>query len=242
MTLDATELTWLGHATFLVETPEDDTILVDPWLEGNPKCPDPFHDVETDAMLITHGHADHVSDVFDAQTRCDGDIVGIFEMCEWLKANGVDDSTLQPMNKGGTIALEAVDAEVTMTDAHHSSSFVEEDGELIYLGEPAGYVLHLSDDSSIYFAGDTCLFGDMRLIGELYDPDVAVLPIGDRFTMDPEAAGYACELLDVEATIPCHWGTFPALTGTPEAFAEAVDDRELDTSVVALEPGESWTG
>jgi L-ascorbate metabolism protein UlaG (beta-lactamase superfamily) len=232
-------LTWLGHATFLVETPYEETLLVDPWLAGNPKCPADYEDVESDAMLITHGHADHIGDVFDAQANCSGPVVGIFEMATWLEQKGIDGETLEGINKGGTIHVDEIRADVTMVDAHHSSSFVD-DGEMVYLGEPAGYVVRFSGGDTIYFAGDTSLFGDMKLIGERHEPDVAVLPIGDRFTMDPTDAAKACEFLGVETVVPCHWGTFDALTGTPDELEEAIDELDLDTTVAMLKPGETW--
>jgi L-ascorbate metabolism protein UlaG (beta-lactamase superfamily) len=239
MTSSDTKITWLGHATFLIETPADNRVLIDPWLEGNPSCPEEYQNVDSEGMLITHGHPDHVGNVFEAAENCEGPIVGIFEIATWLEQNGVDGDRLFGMNKGGTLDVDGLDIEVTMVDAHHSSSFVDDDG-LVYLGEPAGYVLHVGDGDSIYVAGDTCLFSDMELIRDLYEPDVAVLPIGDRFTMDPEAAARACEFLEVDTAIPCHWGTFPPLTGTPEEFEQEVEELGVGTNVETLQPGDSW--
>ncbi len=235
------EVTWLGHATFLITTPEGDEILVDPWLEGNPSCPDDFEDISPDAVLITHGHNDHIGDVFDVADRSDGPIVGIFDLTTWLGQQGVDGDRLVGMNKGGSLSLadQGLDVTVSMTNAHHSSSFTTEDGEVVYLGEPAGYVLEFSNEECIYIAGDTCLFGDMEWIGELYDPTVAILPIGDHFTMDPEQAAIAADLVDVETVIPCHFGTFPLLTGTPDDLERELEEMDADIDVLALEPGES---
>jgi L-ascorbate metabolism protein UlaG (beta-lactamase superfamily) len=138
------------------------------------------------------------------------------------------------MNKGGSQIAGGV--RVTMTDARHSSGFVE-NGQMVYMGEPAGFVIHLEDQRSIYFAGDTCLFGDMRLIGDLYAPQIAFLPIGDRFTMDPAAAARACEWLGVRQVVPMHWGTFPMLTGTPAELKTLVEPRGIQ--VLELKPGET---
>ncbi len=242
MGLEDVEITWLGHATFLIETPEGDTLLVDPWLEGNPKCPEEYYDVEVDGILVTHGHNDHIGDIFEAAERCDGPIVGIFDLTTWLGFEGVDDDKLVGMNKGGTVALDdhGLDVLVTMTDARHSSAFVTEDEELVYLGEAAGYVIEFSNGETLYIAGDTCLFGDMEWIGELYEPAVAILPIGDHFTMDPEQAAIAADLVGVDEVIPAHFATFPLLTGTPEELEVELDEiGDADVEVTALEPGSS---
>lgn len=232
------QITWLGHATFLVKTPEGKTILIDPWLAGNPSCPEAFHDVEVDAILITHGHGDHIGNVFDAAERCNGPIVGIFDLTTWLGHKGIDSDKLVGMNKGGRIHLDDLKLEVHMTDARHSSGF-DDNGQIVYLGEAAGYVLGFSNGLRIYFAGDTCLFGDMALIAELESPSIAVLPIGDHFTMDPKAGAYACKLLQVDHVIPCHYGTFPLLHGSPDQLTEALAALDLDTQVLVLEPGKA---
>jgi L-ascorbate metabolism protein UlaG (beta-lactamase superfamily) len=234
-------LTWLGHATFLLKTPEQKAILIDPWLRGNPKCPSSFHDVASDAILVTHGHSDHVGDAVSAASRCSGKLVAIYDLTVWLKSRGVAEEKLVGMNKGGTVELENVKLSVTMTDARHSSSWSNGDGTNVYLGEAAGYVLGFSNGFTLYVAGDTCLFGDMEWVGKLYRPHAAILPIGDLYTMDPRAAAHACKLLGVQAVVPSHYGTFPVLTGTPEQLKKHLADLDLHPRVVELQPGCSET-
>ena len=160
-------------------------------------------------------------------------VVGIFELCDWLGRKGIQNTS--PMNKGGSQTVAGL--RVTMTDARHSGGFVD-NGQMVYMGEPAGYVITLEDGRTIYYAGDTCLFGDMKLIGEMYKPEIAFLPIGDRFTMDPAAAARACEFLGVRQVVPMHWGTFPLLTGTPDELKKLVPAR---VDVLELKPGETAT-
>jgi L-ascorbate metabolism protein UlaG (beta-lactamase superfamily) len=229
--------TWLGHATFLLHTPEGKTILVDPWLAGNPKCPKEFHQTRSDLILITHGHGDHTGDAVEAASRCSGRVVAIVELAAHLSGLGIDESKLVAMNKGGTVALEEAGIRVTMTDARHTSSAPDAQGRMVYTGEPAGYVVRFSSGTTLYIAGDTCLFGDMDWIRTLYAPDVAILPIGDFYTMDPRAASHACQLLGVKEVIPCHYGTFPALCGTPEQLRAEVQQRGLAVKITELPVG-----
>jgi L-ascorbate metabolism protein UlaG (beta-lactamase superfamily) len=237
MDFKGVRITWLGHSTFLIATPEGPTLLVDPFLANNPKCPRQFHEVSCDAIAITHGHADHLADVFSAVDRCSGKVVGPYDLTGWLGTKGIDGEKLLGMNKGGSVCLGSPNLALTMTDARHSSSWTEPDGTIVYLGEPGGYVVTFSNGFKLYIAGDTALFGDMALIRELYAPDAAILPIGDHFTMDPRAAAHACRLLGVKAAIPCHYGTFPPLVGTPDQFRHHVQQLGLPTEVIVTEPG-----
>lgn len=226
-------ITWLGHSTFVVRTPGGQRLLFDPWLTGNPACPDAFKKPpKADVILVSHGHSDHIGDLVLCARESGAPVVAIWEICEWLGGKGIQN--LSPMNKGG--AQQVAGLRITMTDARHSSSFVD-NGQVVYMGEPAGFIVSLEDGRSLYYAGDTALFGDMRLIGEMFRPEIAFLPIGDRFTMDPVAAAQACELLGVRQVVPMHWGTFPMLTGTPEALKQLVEPKGVQ--VLELEPGQT---
>jgi L-ascorbate metabolism protein UlaG (beta-lactamase superfamily) len=187
---------------------------------------------KVDLILASHGHFDHIEDLVACARESGAPVVAIFELCDWLTRKGI--ATTSPMNKGGSQEIGGL--RITMTDARHSSGYFD-NGQMVYMGEPAGFVVRLEDGMSIYFAGDTCLFGDMRLIGELYAPSIAFLPIGDRFTMDPQQAAKAAELLAVKQIVPMHWGTFPLLTGTPHALKSLVEPRGIQ--VLELKPGET---
>ena len=226
----ATELTWLGHSAFRLDTPGGKRVYVDPFLNGNPRCPESEQSPErVDLIALTHGHGDHVGDTLQLAKRFDCPVVAIVELRAWLVDQGLPADMSQSPNKGGT--AHAAGIKITLTDANHSSS--SEDGA--YLGEPAGLVLELEDGATLYFAGDTNVFMSMQLIGRIYRPDVAILPIGDHFTMAPREAAVALELLGVERCVPCHYGTFPILTGTPDELRALAPDVE----VLSPEPGET---
>ena len=226
-------ITWLGHGTFHFRSPGGCRLLVDPWLEDNPTCPDAWKKpAPLDAILITHGHSDHATDAARLAKATSAAVVASQEICTWLGKKGV--ATLRPMNKGGEQTVAGV--RVAMVDARHSSS-IEEDQMMVPLGEASGFAITFEDDLVLYFAGDTSLFGDMRLIADLYRPHIACLPLGDLYTMGPEHAAKAVEWLRVRQVIPMHYGTFPKLTGTLEQFRAAV--APLDVEVLALEPGKT---
>ena len=226
-------ITWLGHSTFLLRTPGGRRVLLDPWLTGNPSCPEPLKKPgPVDLIVVSHGHFDHMDDLVRVARESGAPVVGIFELCDWLGRKGIQATS--PMNKGGS--QEIAGLRITMTDARHSSGYVD-NGQMVYMGEPAGYVIRLEDGRVLYYSGDTCLFGDMRLIGEMYKPEIAFLPIGDRFTMDPAQAAKACEFLGVRQVVPMHWGTFPLLTGTPAELRRLVEP--LGVQVLELKAGET---
>ena len=236
-----TTVTFIGHATILIETPGGKRIIIDPWITGNPATPKSFQTVDSlgrlDVILITHFHNDHCGDALAvAQSNPDAPVVAMIEITDWIETKGVQNTV--GMNKGGTVHIAGI--AITMTHAIHSSSFVGDNGTVIYGGEPAGYVLKLEDRTVIYNSGDTALFGDMALIREFHAPDLAILPIGDHFTMDPNQAAYAAKLLGVKHVLPVHYATFPMLTGTPDELRDHLGDTP-DVLVHALAPGETLT-
>jgi L-ascorbate metabolism protein UlaG (beta-lactamase superfamily) len=223
-----TTLTWLGHAAFRIDTPGGKRVYVDPFLHGNPKCPAGEQEPErVDLIAVTHGHGDHVGDTVALAQAHGCTVVAQVELAGWLAGQGVE-STLD-LNKGGTTEVDGV--KITLTHAFHSSS--TSDGT--YAGEPCGIVIEVEDGTTLYFAGDTCVFGDMQLIGRIYEPDVAILPIGDHYTMGPREAAVALELLGVKRCVPCHWGTFPLLTGTPQTLQALAPSVQIEQ----MEPGDS---
>ena len=229
------QLTWLGHATFRVDSPGGKRIYIDPWLT-NPKGPESEQEPErVDIMAITHGHGDHLGEAIELGKRFKPEVIAIIELATWLEAQGVEGASTHGMNKGGTVDVDGV--KFTMTHAVHSGGFVQEGGKITYLGDPAGYVVTFENGTKIYFAGDTAVFSDLKLIGQLYEPDVAVLPVGDHFTMGPKEAALAIELLGVKRVVPCHYGTFPLLAGHPDHLRQ----HGVDIEIIDLEPGETVT-
>jgi len=226
------QITWLGHGSFQFRLPSGQVILMDPWTDGNPSFPKGFQIDRVDTICITHGHFDHIHDAVPLAKKFSPEVIAIFETCNWLESKGVKNT--RPMNKGGSQRAGYVT--VTMTHAVHSCGILD-DGKILYGGEAAGFVLRLDDGRAVYFAGDTNVFSDMELIRQIYHPELAILPIGDLYTMSPVEAALACRLLSVKKVIPMHFGTFPALTGTPAQLKERLVSQEID--VWPLEPGKT---
>src|SRR5580765_123739 len=222
-------VTWLGHACFRVDSPSGKRIYVDPWLD-NPKCPEgEIQPERADVIAITHAHGDHVGSAVEMSKQFSPEIIALVELKEWLGNNGANVGEVPGPNKGGTVDVDGI--KFTMVNAFHSGG--TPDGG--YGGEAAGIVITFENGTALYFAGDTCVFGDMQLIGRLYSPDVAVLPIGGHFTMDPREAAVALELLGTKRCVPCHFGTFPILKGTPQELKKLAPDVDI----AEIEPGDS---
>ncbi|MBE8539061.1 metal-dependent hydrolase [Geoglobus acetivorans] len=225
------KVTWYGHACFMLEGSKK--VLIDPFLTGNPLAPVKPNEVTADVILVTHGHGDHLGDAVEIARNNDCPVVGIHELSRILSAKGVE---AVGMNIGGTAKLSGIAA--TMVKAFHSAD-VEEDGELIPAGDPAGFVVEM-DGQKVYHCGDTDVFMDMQLIGELYEPEVMLVPIGGWYTMGIREAVKAVELVRPRYAIPMHYNTFPVIETNPEEFKKAVEGRVEGVSVVVLKPGESF--
>jgi L-ascorbate metabolism protein UlaG (beta-lactamase superfamily) len=229
-------ITFLGHACFELVSPAGEHILIDPWLKDNPQAP-PGAEArdKLDFILASHAHMDHLGDTLDLAKESGAAVIAMPEISRYLMKKGLSQEQAIGMNKGGSFMAGSF--QVTMVHAIHSSSLVEGD-EIVYGGEAVGFVLRFQNGFSVYYAGDTGVFYDMNIIADLYKPDLAILPIGSHYVMGPEEAVYACELLQPRYVIPMHFGTFPALTGTPERFQELMQ-RLPEVAVLVMKPGET---
>lgn len=231
------QITWLGQSTYRIRS-GNKIYYLDPFLTPNPLCPEnEKRPTAADFILLTHGHGDHTSDAVALAQRSKAKVLCMIELGKWLGKQGVPEDAIIAGNKGGTVDLGG--ARVTMVHADHSSSVDGPDGLAIYTGEAAGFVIQFPEGLRAYFAGDTAVFGDMRLIGEIYQPEVAFLPIGDFFTMGPLEASHACRLLGVATVVPNHYGTWPILTGTPAELRRLLQEAGTPCEVVEMKPGQT---
>jgi len=224
-------VTWFGHSAFSLVSPTGKTLLIDPWLE-NPKAPEGARYISpVDIILLTHGHGDHLGNTVEIARRTNARVVAIHEIGLYLANQGL--SRVEGINKSGSVLLDGIT--ITMTNAEHSGG-MEPGGELQIGGDPAGFVVRFENDFSVYHAGDTGVFGDMQIIGKLYKPDLAMLPIGGYFTMGPVEAALACTLIRPRHIVGMHYGTFPILTGTPEELRKNLPSA-LRNRLTVLKPG-----
>jgi L-ascorbate metabolism protein UlaG (beta-lactamase superfamily) len=231
MNLKGIKLTWLGHATFRFETPGGKIILIDPWVMNNPMCPEKEKTLRrVDVMLVTHAHGDHIGDAVEIGSKHKPAVVAIPELARWLGKKGLQN--LVEMNKGGTVKV--ADNKVTMVHADHSCG-IQDGDQILYGGEAVGFVIEFENGVKVYHAGDTNVFGDMKIIHDLYAPEIALLPIGDHYTMSPREAAYAANLLQTKTVIPMHFGTFPVLTGRPSELQKLLPNVE----VLEMKPGQT---
>ncbi len=231
--LRGTTVTWLGHATVLVRTAAGTTILIDPFIKDNPTYPKSFEMPEKiDLLLLTHGHFDHIADAVPVAKKYEPKVLGVMELTTFLESKGVQNTN--GMNYGGTYKFKEVT--VSVVEAKHSSG-IQDGDQIIYGGNPVGYIIAIENGPTLYHAGDTSLFTDMKLIAELYAPEFGMLPIGDNYTMGPKAAALAAKYLLLKTVLPIHHSTFPALTGTPDELSTLLEGSSIE--VLHMQPGES---
>ncbi|MEJ2699703.1 MAG: metal-dependent hydrolase [Desulfuromonadales bacterium] len=223
------KVTWLGHACFTLDD-GNSRIVIDPFLTGNPVATVAPGDLEVDAVLVTHGHGDHLGDAVDISRRNGAPLIAPFELAKFCERQG---ATVHPMHIGGSHVFPF--GRVKLTIAHHGSAFVGAEAE--YTGNPCGFLVTMAG-RTVYHAGDTGLFSDMRLIGELNEIDAALLPIGDNFTMGPEDARVAAGFLKAKTVIPMHYNTFELIAQDPDAFTRSLPEGCCG---VVLQVNETYT-
>ncbi len=236
---DTASMTWLGHATIRLTLPDERVVLIDPWLRDNPSCPaDLKEPPRCDLLALTHGHGDHTGDAARLIEKYNPHVIASVELCALLDMTSPK-ARFAPMNIGGTQTVDGV--AFSLTRAFHSSSIDSDRGPL-YAGMPCGVVVDADGLAPFYHAGDTDVFSDMKLIAELFAPKIVALPIGDHFTMGPAGASLAAQMFEPASIVPIHYGTFPLLHGTAEAFREALPE-ELKTRLIVPKVGErvAWT-
>lgn len=228
-----TEITWWGHAAFIIKTPAGTTIAVDPWLK-NPNAPkDAKAPEKLDAIIVTHAHSDHVGEAKDLAAKTGAVVISSFELAGLIGAKNSNGG-----NIGGTMAVKD-DVKVHLVEAVHSSGFGGDPSKTQYGGPAMGVIIAVKGGPTIYHAGDTDVFSSMSLIGQRYKPTVALLPIGGHFTMDPAGAGVAAKLLNVKTVVPMHFGTFPMLSGTPAELKDGLKKAKSTAKLVEMKPGET---
>ena len=231
-----TEITWIGHAAFLLKTPAGTTIAIDPFIKGNPTAPKDLKlPAKIDAILVTHAHGDHVGDAKELADKHGAVVIGSFELVSLLAVKNNAGG-----NAGGTVAVKD-DVLVHMVEAVHSSGFGADPAKAQYGGAPLGFVIQIKGGPTVYHAGDTDVFASMQLIGTRYQPTIGLLPIGGHFTMDPEGAALAAKLLGLKTVIPMHFATFPPLVGTPAQLKDSLKKAKSTATVVEMKPGETKT-
>lgn len=231
------KITFFGHACFKLISPHGTTVLIDPWIKDNPQAPPKgSEDIgKLHFILVSHGHGDHLGDTIELVRKTDASVISMPEIANYLIQKGLDSEKIVGMNKGGSVTI--ADIRITMVHALHSSSMIEEN-QIVYGGEAAGFIVRFDNGFTVYHAGDTGIFGDMKIISDLYKPELAFLPIGSHYVMGPEEAVYACGLLKPQYVIPMHYGTFPVLSGTPENFLELMK-KFPEIKVLVMTPGET---
>ena len=228
------KITFLGQSAFKLVDPQGTIVYIDPFLKKNPKTPADYKEVnKADLILVTHGHGDHLGDTLEIAQKTNATVLATFELGGYLTKKGI--KSVVRFNKGGSYTAKGI--RVTMVNAQHSSSITEGD-QVIYAGEPVGFILRFENGFTVYHAGDTAVMSDMKIFADLYRPNLALLPIGSHFTMDPNEAAYACKLLRPQYVVPMHYGTWPILTGTAEEFAKLMKEQP-DVKLIIMNPGQT---